>query len=397
MKICSHAGCEECCIYLEDKCWNHLSAPEKNDFPNKLMSSLSDVNAIKNETFHKVELIDLRLPEHCIFHKCDFTYSKIRDCIIQRTDFRGSDFSNAVIKNCHLEYCDFRGIDTLLRRADLRESHFIGALLQNVDLTGADLRDAVLINADMIGAMMSGAELYASRLMNTRLRKENFCSFEPTKPSKIVIGDERSRERGGQIPTPLRARNVYTSLKNNFRSIGEYSDERWARKKERKMERKRLYRVAIYTDRYSDALALERWRPADQDKLYESRPETFVKWLYRWFLTVFGYGESPATFLAMSVITVTVFAFLFMFTGFEYSTLETTVRRSMVFSLDELPGTIEDFMTSLYFSIVTFTTLGYGDAHPVKVTRFLASTEALLGFVFYSSFVASFIKRLSDQ
>ncbi|WP_394708037.1 pentapeptide repeat-containing protein [uncultured Desulfosarcina sp.] len=75
-------------------------------------AKLRDVHLLKNETFHKVVLRDLRFPDHCVFHKCDFTFSDIRDCIIQRSDFRGSDFSDAVLKNCHFEYCDFRGVDT---------------------------------------------------------------------------------------------------------------------------------------------------------------------------------------------------------------------------------------------------------------------------------------------
>lgn len=42
---------------------------------------------------------------------------------------------------------------------------------------------------------------------------------------------------------------------------------------------------------------------------------------------------------------------------------------------------VYDGATSLYFSIVTWTTLGYGDIAPMASTRFIAATEALFGSV----------------
>ncbi|WP_192551989.1 potassium channel family protein [Pseudomonas sp. IzPS59] len=43
---------------------------------------------------------------------------------------------------------------------------------------------------------------------------------------------------------------------------------------------------------------------------------------------------------------------------------------------------IVDFPDCLYFSIVTITTLGYGDLAPTGATRILAATEALFGLIF---------------
>ena len=40
------------------------------------------------------------------------------------------------------------------------------------------------------------------------------------------------------------------------------------------------------------------------------------------------------------------------------------------------------FETSLYFSIVTFTTLGYGDFQPQPDMRLLAATQAILGYIY---------------
>jgi voltage-gated potassium channel Kch len=47
-----------------------------------------------------------------------------------------------------------------------------------------------------------------------------------------------------------------------------------------------------------------------------------------------------------------------------------------------------DWATTLYFSIVTFTTTGYGDFHPQKADRLVAASEALAGYLFFGLFVS---------
>ncbi len=399
MKNCSHADCDKNAIYLSNSCWSHMSDRTKATYKQKLQDKLSENKVIANENFHGAVLQGLEIPEYSALRECDFTDADLTGSVLRRIDFSHSKFDRATVKDCRCEYSDFRGEDTCFRDADVRATHFDGALLQNVDFTNADLRDAVLIEADMIGVFLSGAQLYAARLLNTRLRKESLCNFRRTSSRQIEVGDGPSRKTDSSKLNPLMARYVYSALRNNFRSIGEYGDERWARSKERKMERKRLFRLAFLNDRDSDSLALERWLPEDKNKIIESRPRAGVMWIGRCFLTVLAYGESPFVFLLISAVLVIAFAFLLMFSGFEYSVDEKwlPVSRERSFDLAELPATLDDLKTSFYFSIVTFTTLGYGDARPVGGTRLIAATEALLGLLAYSSFAATFLKWLSNE
>jgi len=53
--------------------------------------------------------------------------------------------------------------------------------------------------------------------------------------------------------------------------------------------------------------------------------------------------------------------------------------------------TYHDFPTALYFSFVTFTTLGYGDFQPSEGMRLLAAQEALFGYVFLGFMVGAAI------
>ncbi|MEL6609063.1 MAG: ion channel [Pseudomonadota bacterium] len=46
------------------------------------------------------------------------------------------------------------------------------------------------------------------------------------------------------------------------------------------------------------------------------------------------------------------------------------------------------FMISLYYSIVTFTTLGYGEFIPTEASRWFAATRAILGYLFLGTTVS---------
>ena len=58
---------------------------------------------------------------------------------------------------------------------------------------------------------------------------------------------------------------------------------------------------------------------------------------------------------------------------------------------------IGEFITSLYFSIVTWTTLGYGDLKPTDDLRLLASLEALMGYVYMAVLIGLFLNLLQTE
>ncbi len=57
-------------------------------------------------------------------------------------------------------------------------------------------------------------------------------------------------------------------------------------------------------------------------------------------------------------------------------------------------GSQTSFADAFYFSIVTWTTLGYGDLLPIAEMRLLAAAEAVLGYVYFGIFVALACKAL---
>ena len=94
------------------------------------------------------------------------------------------------------------------------------------------------------------------------------------------------------------------------------------------------------------------------------------------------YGES------IGRILLTAFFVIFAFGG-TYSMMGAVISPNMAHPT-------HNFLTSLYFSIVTFTTLGYGDLHPINNTmlRLAAGSEAFLGVFLLAYFVVVVSRKI---
>jgi len=63
-------------------------------------------------------------------------------------------------------------------------------------------------------------------------------------------------------------------------------------------------------------------------------------------------------------------------------------------SLSEIQPAYVRVATALYFSAITFTTVGYGDWHPVGWARLFAATEALSGITIMSAFTVILVRKI---
>jgi hypothetical protein len=54
----------------------------------------------------------------------------------------------------------------------------------------------------------------------------------------------------------------------------------------------------------------------------------------------------------------------------------------------------KDFLLCLYTSVITFTTLGYGDVHPIGYSRIVASVEAGFGIIMTALFIFVFTRKM---
>ena len=105
-----------------------------------------------------------------------------------------------------------------------------------------------------------------------------------------------------------------------------------------------------------------------------------LTWLEFFFGRLFfGYGEKPARMVGWALVLVVFFALQFFWSG--------EVRNDAGHALGS-------FWQAIYFSVVTFTTLGFGDFHPTtELARIYAGIEAFAGALFIALFAVTLVKR----
>ncbi|MCK4796210.1 MAG: pentapeptide repeat-containing protein [Spirochaetes bacterium] len=120
-------------------------------------------------------------------------------------------------------------------------------------------------------------------------------------------------------------------------------------------------------------------------------------YFHRQFQNVFyrgfcGYGEKPFNVVLISIITMFAFAISYFYNGIEINGTDTINYRISLNFFDF--SWVNDFLWSFYTSIITFTTLGYGDVHPVGLSRVFASIESLIGIFMTALFIFVFTRKM---
>jgi len=126
------------------------------------------------------------------------------------------------------------------------------------------------------------------------------------------------------------------------------------------------------------------WQPWRRD-FWDSRKSLLRAWGE--FLVgrlLFGYGERPLRVLIAAAAVILCWAAIYWFGGVVAVTPE---GRQIV--------TCHEFIPSLYFSIVTFTTLGCGDFRPPPNLRLVAGVEAMLGAGLMALFIVSLARKFT--
>lgn len=350
---CKHGSCGKCAISLSDYCWAHTE--DKEGYKRRIEAWARTGRPL--DQFY-------------------LSGAVLRGANLQRTRLRGVNFQGANLVGAVL-----RGTDLL--RANLRE-----AQMRAADLRGANLRGANLQGADLGGANLQGAFLLAADLKDAKS-----VMARRLRPG---IGEEKRRWFRS-------AREAYLNLKTHFHSTGRHRDERWAFLKEREMERRRLFMVGFYgTEELSEALE-------------QSRRRRWLHWLTHYsqhwreeiqycFAEVAnlacGYGEQPWKVLVSAAVVMSLFAGIYFLSGEMWLPKHYWLPSdSSVFFGSPIPIRRPSLWRSLWFSVVTFTTLGFGDwrPNPFSWVRYVVMAEAFIGAFMMALFVFTFGKSVARR
>ena len=212
----------------------------------------------------------------------------------------------------------------------------IGKLNDKFDLRGINLSNKILS-----GINLSNIDFYAANFSNSNLSGSNLNGSYLSEANLIGTNFSWSSMEDALID------NVEFDNSTNFLGVA--------------LNKANLsFAVLVYD------LALTQQRIAQLEKSHVI--------LSRILKLTTDYGRSLSRWLTWCLIVIFVFAFLYCF----------------------VPGATnnQSFGNSLYFSIVTFTTLGYGDIVPIGFGKFLSAFEVLTGLLMGGLLVAILTKKM---
>lgn len=334
---CKNPGCNLAVLSFAQTCWFHLE--NQQDYRNLIIKKAEEGESFIEANFANVDFSNLELKE---------------------VSFRAAGFSHADLSNAILWHCDFQDTNLTganLSFADISSAHFTNAQLFKANLSSARCWNTDFTSANLVEANLSAADFLNSKMFNTRLWHAIITNAKSLSQSNFENDDLKLKIECSVCEKRFHeARDTYTSLKQYFLSKGSYEDVHWASFKEMSMQR------MIFL----------------QNKDVRYIPSLFAS------LTS-GYAEKPWRVVGSSFLIIFLYALV-------YYLSDAVIYSSMI-------AYKPSFWDTFYYSIVTFTTLGYGDFIPKanSAFRFLAGSEAFIGAFMVGLFVFTLARRYSAR
>ena len=293
----------------------------------------------------------------CFWHdsQADKTGADVRERLEQRAR-TGLPMEGFFLHRADLDHIDlvnpgegkpYRLINCDLSRASLRYGH-----LYRLDLSGSRLLKANFASANLHRADLAGCNLLGVNLKNTLLEHVHW--------GEKMYQEQQADEH------PEQAVELYQEAEETARNIRRHCEHQGMMS----VAGRFYYRERVFHRRQMPRFSHQR----------------LLSWLVD---KTSGYGESPLRVVTFSLGLILSCSFLYLFSGLNSG--------GTVLKFDQSLGFVTNlyyWLDCLYFSVVTFTTLGYGDVTPTGLSRIVAACEAFTGSFSLALFVVLFVRKM---
>ena len=291
-------------------------------------------------------------------------------------DYKPDKNTRQEIEKLHDEGVSLSGI--YLKYADMKNTKLI-----NVDLSGSDLTRADFSGASMYGANLEGANLFKANFEGANLKSANLkkcdllgTDFSNTKLNNVDWGEghkilnEQQAEAAIQGGNAEKAKEKYRESEDIYRAL----------------------KISLKTQTLGDDVGkfFEREMIARRKQMSKYSPLRIISKLAH--LTI-GYGEKIGNIIYTVFGIITVCTFLYGIEGVRYGT------KIIGFGAEHLQDGISATIGNLfYFSVVVFTTVGFGDIAPIgPLGKIIVIIEGIIGGVIMAILIIALYKRLMDR
>jgi uncharacterized protein YjbI with pentapeptide repeats len=296
------------------------------------------------------------------FAGMDLSGRSLVDWILDGADLTGADLSSADLSGASLEGAKLQG-------ALLVEANLHGANLHKCHAEGANFRRARLIGATLAGGHFDEADFVEADLTKVRARMAGFPHADLTRTRLTDADFSRSDLRrvklfGSHVHG---AHFERTDLRGgHLAGMRGYEHAEWKNVDIRDIDLHGTY--------------LARRFIADQNFIHEfrGRGPTSEAAYFLWWLTS-NCGRSISRWGLLTALLMVAFAKAYTYMGIDY-------------------GIHETWISPFYFSVVTLTSLGFGDVVPATATaQAVAMLEVTCGYVMLGGLLSIFSTKMARR
>ncbi|HBF87062.1 MAG TPA: hypothetical protein DDX39_00360 [Bacteroidales bacterium] len=273
------------------------------------------------------------------FHDAEILIERV-DFGVGNVSFNKSHLKTLSLKSCHLDnYIDLR-----VAKCDY------------VDLSDTIVRDILDIQPYDFDVKITNLNIVGMRLLG-RID----IDWYKNKVDKII---------GLQTDTThFEKAEQFRILKENYGNIGLYNFEDLAYVQFKRFEQKSDFHVALSKNKLHGI-----WQ----------FPAYGFKWLM--FDKVGLYATSPSRVFLSTMVTYLFFSLI--------HTILPYMMDTAINCIDPATGFMSRFLNTMYYSAITFFTIGYGDCSPVGFLRVIASLQGFIGVFMMSYFTVAFARKI---
>jgi hypothetical protein len=285
---------------------------------------------------------------HIVFDEADFAEGEVN---FDNVDFGSGSLSYNQAKATTISFntCSFNCF------ADLRFSK-----CKLLNLSNTVVRDII----DLVPEN-SKVAIQEIRMINSRILGRIFIDWRENDVYNLVYNQSNSDF--------FQKAEQFRILKENFRANGQYEDEDKAY-----IEFKRCEAKAKLADRLSS----KKW----SDKVTAYPKFWFQKYVFDF---VGHYATSPVRVLINGIEAIFAFGLVYYFINTflpHIGSVESTLPDDLCHKLE--------FWNSIYYSAITFFTIGYGEYFPNGILKLVAAFEGFSGVFLMSYFTVAFVRKI---
>ena len=291
---------------------------------------------------------------------------------LSRYDLSGAELSETRLDGANLSFACLEGAQlyravldgTELLSANLRGTNLDECKAERAGFGGTDLSGATLVNARLAGATFSQAKVHdadfrAADIEGGRFRQSDLthASFARAKMSRCDL-EESAVDRAEFLDTDLRSAR--------FKRLTGYESANWIGTDIRDVDFCGAYMIRRHI--------------MDGNYLHEFRNRNRLnRVLYAIWWATSDCGQSFVRWALWTLLVTALFGLAYTAVDIDYGSHRTA-------------------LSPFYFSVVTLTTLGYGDVLPASgVAQALAITEVFIGYIALGGLLSIFAGKMSRR